>query len=142
MDEKEQKQVLDAIAKSEDYGELVGFYVDFRDEKEQIKREMTERMNVPQALMDRIESRLLELFIDSNQESAKTKFGTAYKVAKSSARVADWNVLLEYIKKNDAFDLLVKNVAKEGVKARIEETGENVPGVDIATTQTIQIRRA
>lgn len=142
MNEKQIEKVMNAISASSDFGELVGHYVDFRDQKEAIKRQYAEDVSVPESFMKRIESRLLELLADTGQESAKTKFGTAYKKPALSAKVADWNVLIDYIKRNDAYDLLVKNVAKDAVKARIDETGEIVPGVDLATTLTVGIRRS
>lgn len=145
-DEKQEEArtntVLEAISKASDYSDLVGYYVDFRDQKEQIKKEMTQRISAVEVFMDRIEGRLLELLTESGQDSAKTKFGTAYKSPKTSARVADWNVLIGYIKANDAYDLLTKNVSKDAVKARMTETGEVVPGVDLVTIQTVGIRRA
>jgi hypothetical protein len=134
--------ILDAIGKSKDYGELVGFYVDYRDAKEQIKKEMTERIAGVEVFMDRIEGRLLEMLMESGQDSAKTPYGTAYKSTKTSAKVADWNVLIGYIKKNDAYDLLTKNVSKDAIKARMEDTGEIVPGVNLTTYQEVGIRRA
>lgn len=142
IQEEKVDAVLGAIGKSKDFGELVGFYVDFRDQKEAIKREMADRLAGVTVFMDRIEGRLLELLTESGQDSAKTKYGTAYKKPFLSAKVADWNVLIEYVKKNDAFDLLTKSVAKDAVKARITETGEIVPGVDLVTTQQVGIRRS
>lgn len=140
--EERQAQILAAIGKSKDFSELVGHYVDLRDQKEVIKKETAQRTAPLDAFIDRIESRLLELLIESGQENAKTKFGTAYKKPFTSVKVADWNVFIDHVKKNDAFDLLTKAVAKDAVKARIEETGQVVPGLDLVTIQQVGIRRA
>ena len=121
LKQAETDSILQAIGKSKDYSELVGHYVDFRDKKEAIKKEMTERVRDVEVFMDRIEGRLLELLLESGQDSAKTKFGTAYKSPKTSARVADWNALIEYVKRHEAYDLLTKNVAKDAVMSRIKE---------------------
>lgn len=140
--DKQQAAILSAIGKATDFSELVGFYVDFRDQIEAIKRELAERTAPLSARMDRIEARLLERLSETGQENAKTTFGTAYKKPFTSTKVADWNVLLDYIKKNDAYDLLTKSVAKDAVKARIEETGEIVPGVDLVTGVSVGVRRS
>jgi hypothetical protein len=141
-DEAQLTAILDAIGESKDYGELVQHYVEFRDQKEQIKREMAERQAPADACMNRIEGRLLELLMESGQDSAKTKYGTAYQKPFTSAKIADWNVFIGYVKKNDAYDLLKKDVAKDALKARLTETGEIVPGVNLVTTNTVGIRRA
>lgn len=135
-------KVIEAVGNTSDFSELVGHFVDFRDQKEQLKRRQTDEMEPFNTILEAIENRLLARLQETGQDSAKTKFGTAYKKTGSSTKVADWNVLIDYIKKNDAFDLLVKNVAKEAVKARLDETGELVPGVDIVTFVTAGVRRA
>lgn len=135
-------QLSAAISGANDIAELVGHYVGFRDKKEELKRFRTELESGLDAFMESIENRLLQVLDASGQESAKTKFGTAYKKKSTSTKVADWNVLIGYVKENDAYDILTKSVAKDAVKQRIEETGEPVPGVDLVTWIEVGIRRA
>lgn len=140
--EERHNAILKAIGEATNISDLVGHYIDFRDEKEAIKRKFTEDQAVPIAYMDRIEARLLTLLTESGQDSAKTPFGTAYKAAKTSAKVSDWNSLIEYVKREDAYDLLTKGVAKDAVIARIDATSEVVPGVDIIKFVEVNIRRS
>jgi hypothetical protein len=135
-------ELIAAVGKSEDLDSLTATYIQCRDGKEQIKRELTDRQAPLDSLMKLIEGKLLARLEKDNVESVRTSSGTIYKMPKTSAKVADWQVLLEYIKKNDAFDLLVKNVSKDAVKARIEELNEIVPGVDMYTIVNVGIRRA
>lgn len=142
MTPERQAAILDAIGKATNVSDLVGYYIDFRDEKERLKRKFTDDQAIPIGFMDRIEARLLTLLTESGQESAKTPFGTAYKANKTAAKVADWNSLIGYVKDNDAYDLLTKGVAKDAVIARIDATGEVVPGVDIIKFVEVNIRRS
>lgn len=135
-------ELIKAVEKSTDYDSLVATYIACRDGKEIIKREMTDRTKPLDGVMKLIEGKLLKQIEDSGVESVKTASGTVYKLPKTSAKVADWNVLLEYIKKNDAFDLLKKDVSKDAVKARIDEHDEPVPGVDMYTIITVGVRRS
>jgi hypothetical protein len=137
-----QESLTAAITNVKDMAELVGHYVSLRDKKEELKRHRTELESALGSVMDVIAARLGNILDDTGQESAKTKFGTAYKAHKTSAKVADWRVLVDYIKKHDAFDLLTKAVAKDAIKQRIDESGEIVPGVDLVTFTEVQVRRA
>jgi hypothetical protein len=131
-----------AVEATNDLDSLIQAYIVLRDGKEEIKRLMTEFSSPLDSLMKIVNSKLMQVLDETNQESAKTASGTAYKKKSTSAKVADWNVLLEYIKKHDAYDLLTKGVAKDAVKSRIDETGEIVPGVDIVTFIDVGVRRA
>jgi hypothetical protein len=143
LDQQQKREaILQVIAETKDYSQLVEAYVGQRDEKEELKRKYTEDANKITEIMDAIEGRILALLQESGQESAKTKFGTAYKSPKSSVKIADWNVFINYVKKNDAFDLLTKNVSKDAVISRIECTQEIVPGVNIIRFETVGIRRS
>lgn len=135
-------QIMKAVEGSEDYGSLTDLYIQCRDEEEALKRENTDKNTPIKNLKNILEGKLLAMIEASGLESVKTSAGTVYKLPKTSAKVADWQVLLDYIKKNDAFDLLTKNVSKDAVKARIEESNEIVPGVDMYTIITVGIRRS
>jgi hypothetical protein len=136
------KELEDAVASTKDFNALVQTYVLMRDRKEELKRERAEQDAPINDLMDKIEVKLLGLLKESGQDSAKTSSGTAYKSTQSRAKIADWNIFIDYIKKNDAWDLLTKAVAKDAVRARIEDTGEIVPGIDLYSFETVGIRRS
>lgn len=131
-----------AVETCDDFDSLVAAYVMLRDSKEEAKREFTERTAPIDGLMKTASSKLLELLDKSGQEGAKTKHGSVYKVKKLTAKVADWNVLLDFIKKHKAWDLLTHAVSKDAVKSRVDETGEIVPGVDLVTFIDVGVRRA
>jgi len=136
------KELIEAVETCKDFGSLVQTYVMLRDEKEQAKREFTEKTAPMDSLLKTLDSKLLLMLDESGQESAKTASGTVYKTTKTSAKVADWNVLIAYVKKHDAYDLLTKNVSKDAVNARVKESGEIVPGVDLVKFVDVGVRRA
>ena len=79
--------------------------------------------------------------ISVGKKKFPTPHGTFHKVKKTFARVADWNVLLEWIKKNEAWDMFKKDVNKTAVEARMEETKTVIPGVDWVSAIDVQVRR-
>ena len=135
-------ELKDAVDNCTDFDSLVAAYVMLRDSKEEAKREFTERTAPIEALIKTAGQKLLELLDASGQEGAKTKHGSVYKTKKTSAKVVDWNFVLEYIRKHEAWDLLTHAVSKDAVKARVDETGEIVPGVDLVTFIDVGVRRA
>lgn len=126
---------------NENNQELVQQYITLRDEKEKIKRRYAQDTETVDAAMHNIEIELQKRLTESGTDSMKTKAGSFYITTQTKARVADWQILLGYVKENDAFDLLTKNVSKDAVVQRLNETGEIVPGVDIATFKSVQVRR-
>ena len=77
----------------------------------------------------------------------KTAHGTAYIAYRESATVADWDVLLGFIKKSEAWDLLERRVSKSAVKDRMEEDRngnyhqEPPPGVNFVRIEGVNVRR-
>lgn len=135
-------ELVAAVEKSEDLNSLVQVYISCRDGKEELKRQKAVLEAPLDDLMKTLEGRMMTMLDKTKQESARTAAGTVYKTKKTSAKVADWNILVDYIKKNDAYDLLTKAVSKDAVKARIDAKGEIVPGVDMVTFIEVGVRKS
>ena len=57
------------------------------------------------------------------------------------AQVADWDATLEFIKDNDAYDLLEKRVSKSAVRAYIEEDKAVPAGINYGTRIGVNVRK-
>lgn len=73
--------------------------------------------------------------------SMKTTGGTAYLKNTSYASVKDWKATLDYIKQNDAWELLERRVSKTAVAAVVENQNTMVPGVDFGYVLTLNVRK-
>jgi hypothetical protein len=60
---------------------------------------------------------------------------------RASAKVSDWDSLLEFIKKEGAWEMLERRVSKVAVEQFKAETKDLPPGVDWGETQVINFRR-
>ena len=60
----------------------------------------------------------------------KTEMATAYWQSNTKVDVKDWNAVMEYVAKNDAFDILQKRISPAQLKARID-AGAVIAGVTI-----------
>ena len=115
---------------------LVETYVQLRDAKDDLKKQHSEALKPYDEGMDIIEGKLLSEMQRTGADSFKTKHGTAYKTAWTTARVADWSAVLDYAITNERFDLFERRVNKTVVA----EIGE-VPGVAVDTGIKVNIRR-
>lgn len=134
-------ELIEAVDQCEDADALVQTYIALRDEQEERKRRRTEDDIPLTKLKDTIENKLHKRLQDQKAENIKTAHGTFYKTKKTSARVADFNVFLAFVKKNDLFNLLKKDVNKTEVEAVMNETKKPVPGIDWTVIEDIGVRR-
>ena len=127
---------------------LVTKYIELRDRKAQIEKELEAEKAKLTKLMDAIEERLKGLMHDTGTKSLKTDHGTAYIAYKDSATVADWDALLDFIVTNENWDLLERRVSKTAVKHLMEEdrngnyTNPPPPGVNFVRFETVNVRRS
>lgn len=115
-------------------------YIKLRNKRKKIKELYTERDKELKVKMDKIEMEILDFLKTTGQESAKTKFGTAYKQRKTSATVSDGNEFFKFVLKHAAIDLLEKRVNKTAYLAYLDDKIE-VPGVALFTESKVMIRK-
>ena len=126
---------------------LTAKYIELRDRKAAIKRAADEETAKLDILQDKIEDKIKEIMHANGVTSVKTAHGTAYIAYRESATVADWDVLLGFIKKSEAWDLLERRVSKSAVKDRMEEDRngqyqhEPPPGVNFVRIEGVNVRR-
>ena len=122
--------------------ELVSKYISLRDAKAKIVAKQKEEVAKIDGVLDQIEAALLQSFQELGTESIRTKEGTAYKQVRTSATVADWDVLLAYIRKHELWQMLERRVSKDAVREFREANGEIPPGVHTREEIVINVRRS
>ncbi len=93
---------------------MVAKYVALRDKKAAIKKGHVAQLAPYNEALDMLEARMLAALQGAGQESSRTLGGTAYKVVRTDAKVSDWPKVLEYIRENDAWELLESRVVAAG----------------------------
>lgn len=122
--------------------ELIRKYLKIRDAKAEREAAHKEDMKRFTSALTKIEQLLLKEFNETGQDSAKTKSGTAYRSTRTSAKVADRDSFLAFVRDTEGWDFLESRVNKTAVEAFMEENGELPPGVDVSRAVTINIRRS
>jgi hypothetical protein len=56
--------------------------------------------------------------------------------------VADWDYVLDYIQKNELWNMLEKRVSKQAVEQYVEEHGNLPPGINWREELVVNIRRS
>jgi hypothetical protein len=122
--------------------ELVKAYIEVRDKKAEIKAQYEAKAAKADAVLDKIEAKLLQTFDEIGMDSCKTEFGTAYTSHRSTSSVADKEVFMNFVKDNEEWPLLEVRAAKSGVEQYKEAHGDLPPGVNYRVERTINIRRS
>jgi len=120
----------------------VAAYLRLRHEKEELEREMEERINAVKTNMAKLEAWMQQFLDETGQTSAKTKEGTVFITTTDYARVENWDDILDFIKNREAFDLLEKRVSKKAVRGYIDADGSVPPGVSYGSKISVNVRRA
>lgn len=116
---------------------VVAHYVALRDRKAEIEARHKEELAPINRDMEQIEKALLLLMQRQGVESVRTPHGTPYISTLTSTRVSDWDAFLDHVLETENFDLLERRVSKTAFLAG----GSQAPGVEVATSLRVNIRR-
>lgn len=121
---------------------LVATYIKIRDARDEVKREMEEKIATLQADLDSINQTLLGHFKEQGIDSARTPFGTAYRTIKSRYWTNDWDAMRHFIAEHDAFELLEKRIHQTNMKQFLEENPDLHPaGLNVDSEYSVTVRR-
>lgn len=120
---------------------VINTYLKLRSKKETIEAETRQKVKGIKDNMAKLEAWLKEKADDQGVKSFKTDHGTAFLTTTDFAQVADWDAVLDYIKTNDAFDMLEKRVSKTAVRGYIEKNKSVPSGVNYGTRIDVNVRK-
>lgn len=120
---------------------VIQTYMKLRSKKEAIEAETKEKVADVKANMAKIEAWLKEKADADGVTSFKTDHGTAFLTTTDFANVADWDAVLDFIRKEEAFDMLEKRISKTAVRGYIDANKEVPPGITYGTKLDINIRK-
>ena len=121
--------------------EVIGAYMKLRLKKEAIEAAAKAEAKVYKEKMTKLEAWLKVKADEDGVTSFKTDSGTAFLTTTDFAAVADWDSVLNFIRDNDAYDMLEKRVSKMAVRGYIEANKSVPAGVNYGTKLDINIRK-
>lgn len=121
--------------------DVIATYVKLRDQKAAVEAETKEKVAAFNAKLTKLEAWIKEQADAQGVTSFKTRHGTAFLTTTDFANVADWDAVLNYIRENEAYDMLEKRVSKVAVRGYIEHNKAVPPGINYGTRLDVNIRK-
>jgi hypothetical protein len=121
--------------------DVVATYMKLRSQKEAIEAEVKDKVKGLKEKMEKLEAWIKEQADIQGVSSFKTKHGTAFLTTTDYANVAEWDAVLDFIRTQEAFDLLEKRVSKIAVRGYIEVNKAVPPGITYGTKLEVNIRK-
>ena len=121
--------------------DVIATYMKLRGQKDSIEKEAKEKTAAIKLKMEKLEAWIKEQADTQGVTSFKTRSGTAFLTTTDFATVADWDAMIDFVRENEAYDLLEKRVSKVAVRGYIDQTKAVPPGVNYGTRLDVNIRK-
>lgn len=122
---------------------LVKAYIRLRTERQQLLNTFEEQDRDLKAQQEMISDALLEWCKETGADSIKTPHGTVSKRVSTRYWTNDWGSMYEFIKENDAFQLMEQRVHQTNMKNFLEEHPDKCPmGLNSDSRYTISVKKA
>jgi peptidyl-tRNA hydrolase len=130
-----------AAAGTPNVGDVIRTYMKLREQKVAVEAEVKDRVSNIKAKMEKLEVYLKTQMDAQGLTSFKSDYGTAFLTTTDYANVADWDAVLDFVRSNDAYDMLEKRVSKLAVRGYIEQSKAVPPGITYGTKLEVNIRK-
>lgn len=121
--------------------DVITTYLKLRGKADLMEAETKARVDEIKTKLIKLEAWLKEQADLQGVTSFKTAHGTAFLTTKDFANVADWDAVLEFIKANEAYDMLEKRVSKLAVRGYIDANKAVPPGINYGTKLDVTVRK-
>lgn len=121
--------------------QVIEGYMKLRLKKEALEAKVKDELSTISQQMDKLETWLQQQAEAQGVTSFKTPHGTAFLQTVDFANVADWDATLNFIRTNDAYDMLERRVSKSAVRAYIDEHKQVPPGINYGTRINVNVRK-
>ena len=122
---------------------LVKIYIKMRDARSVLATEYEKKDNEIKDQMYLVEQTLLEICKNAGADSIKTGAGTVIRGVKTSYWTSDWEAMHNFIKENDALELLERRVAQWAMGEFLKANPDKMPkGMNVESKYTVTVRRS
>jgi len=122
---------------------LTRAYIKMRDKKEELSRELEEKIGSLDADMKRVKTAILDHMKDLGAESLRTDAGTVYRTVRTTYSTNDWESMNKFILEHGVPELLEKRLHQTNMKAYLEEHPDELPpGLNANMEYSVTIKRS
>ena len=123
-------------------GHLIKVFVGLRDRRAQRKAAYALDDSGDKGKQDKIEVEFLRRMQERDIDSVSARdVGTAYVSIRNSATVSDREAFFEYVKVNEAWELIEGRASKIAVEQHREANDDLPPGISYSSTKVVNFRR-
>ena len=122
--------------------ELIAEFIRLRDALSEEKAKFKQIEDQIKTRQAQIQGELSQVMTQLGVDSLKTPSGTAYLTEKVSVLTSDKEKFLEYVQKNEAWELLDIRGSKTAIQEFTLENNDVPPGIELSRFQDVGIRRA
>lgn len=121
---------------------LVDVYIKLRDRRAARTSQYEKEDKTDKEKMEVVEAALLKRAEEEGVTGFKTEHGTTYVDVKYLCSGADWGAFYNWMKENDALDMLERRIKSTSIKTYMEENeGAIPPGVNVMSVRQMKVRR-
>jgi hypothetical protein len=128
------------MAEPEDIERRVHEYIQLRTLLKAIDAEWEAKRKDVKDLMEHVSGKIQAFLTEHNIDSVKTAAGTPYISVRHTATLSDPAAFMEYVVRNNAFELLDRKANSPAVKAFVEKYKALPPGCNLTALQTFGCR--
>ena len=122
---------------------LTRVYIKMRDKKEELSRELEEKIGELEADMKRVKLAILDHMKELNAESLRTNSGTVFRTVRTTYSTNDWDSMNKFILEHGLPDLLEKRIHQTNMKAFLEEHPDVLPpGLNANMEYSVTVKRS
>jgi hypothetical protein len=121
--------------------EVISIYITLREQKEALNDSVKVQLASIAEKMSKLEAWIQAKSDETGVKSFKTDAGTAFLQTSDFASVGDWDAVIEFVKKHDAYDMLTHGVSKKSVREYIDANGSVPSGVNFGSKVGVSFRR-
>lgn len=121
--------------------QVIAAYVKLRAVKGAKEAALKEEVAVINEKLQKLENWLRAKADEQGVTSFKTNHGTAFITTVDYANVADWDAVLNFVKDNNAYDMLERRVSKTAVRGYIEANKSVPAGINYGTKLEVNVRK-
>lgn len=124
-------------------GKLVRVFIKMRDKRDQLRKKFeTEEAEIEEQ-MDMVKAELLKACESLGASSFRTDHGQVIRTVKTRYWATDWAAMHEFLKENDALDLLERRIHQTNMKQYLEAHPDQLPpGLNADSHYEVTVRRS
>lgn len=121
--------------------DAIAGFIKLRDAKRKIQERHKEELKPYNDKLYRLETWMQKHLQQQGAQNIKTAAGTVFRVTKSTPKVVDSTLLVDFLKENDLIHMLKVTPDPDAVSEYVESTGDTPPGITIVRESFARVRK-